>query len=154
MEQKSVKVNFTNNQKDKIKLAFKKKTPVIIQFSIDQLKNGKDEIFLTNRQYNKLEKHKKNNTGLRLEFSYNQLKSIKDGGLLKEILDAADYIPVINKLTPKVRKGAKYVKENINPKIKGFIEWLDNELANVEGNGLDEKTLKHIKNNYKKNFNN
>lgn len=153
MEQKSVRVNFSDNQKKKLKSAFKKKTPVSIQFSIDQLNNGKDEIFLTNRQYNKLEKHMKNNTGIRLEFSYNQLRNIKDGGLLKEILDVAEYIPVVNQLTPKVRKGAKYVKENISPKLRGFIDWLDNELSNIQGSGLDEKTLKYVKKNLQTKFN-
>ena len=149
-----VNVKLTDYQKSKIKSAFKKNNNVNIQFDINQFKNGGDDVLLlTKRQINKLEKHKKSNAGLRLELSFNQLKQIKNGGLLKEILDVADYVPIVNQFTPKVRKGAKYVKENISPKIRSFIDWLDNELSNVQGSGLDEKTIKYIKTNYKKNFN-
>ena len=149
-----VNVKLTDYQKSKIKSAFKKNNNVNIQFDIYQFKSdGNDVLLLTKRQFNKLKKHLKANTGLRLEFSFNQLKQIKNGGLLKEILDVADYIPIVNQFTPKVRKGAKYVKENISPKIRNFIDWLDNELSNVQGSGLDEKTIKYIKQNYKKNFN-
>lgn len=140
-----VNVNLTDYQKSKIKSAFKKNKDLTIQFEINQFENGNDVLLLTKRQFNKLQKHKKFNAGLRLEFSFNQLKQIKDGGLLNEILNVADYIPVVNNLTPKVRKGAKVVKENVIPKFREFIDWLDQELANVQGSGLDEKTLKYVK---------
>lgn len=144
-------INLTDNQKSKIKLAFKNKRSVIIQFNIDQFnENGKDIILLSKRQINKLNKHKKLNKGLRFEFSYNQLKEIKNGGLLKEILDFADNIPIVKNYTPNVRKGAKVVKESIIPKFRNFVDWLDHELKNVEGSGLDKKTLKYMKQNYKK----
>lgn len=149
-----VNVNLTDYQKSKIKSAFKKNNNVSIQFEINQFTtNGKDILLLTKRQQNKLQKHKKLNTGLRFEFSYIQLKQIKDGGLLNEILNVSDYIPGINSLTPKVRKGAKIVKENVIPKFRSFIDWLDHELANVQGSGLDENTLNYIKTNFKKNLN-
>lgn len=138
-------MSLTNYQKSKIKSAFNKNKDLTLQFDINQFSNGNDVLLLTKKQFKKIEKHKKLNTGLRLEFSYNQLKQIKDGGLLNEILNVADYIPGINSLTPKVRRGAKVVKDNVIPKFRDFINWLDQELANVKGSGLDEKTLKYVK---------
>lgn len=146
-----VNVNLTNYQKSKIKSAFKKHSSVTIQFEIIQFKDdGIDVLLLTKRQYNKLQKHKKIRAGLRLEFSYNQLKQIKDGGLLKEILEVADHIPIVKNYTTNVRKGAKVVKESVIPKFRNFVDWLDHELSNVQGSGLDENTLKYIKKNLKK----
>lgn len=142
------RVNFSENQKDKIKSAFKKKVPVKIQFNVDQLKNGNDEIFLTQRQYNKLEKHKKNNKGIRIEFSYSQLKELKNGGkLLKDLLDFGEDIPVVNKVVPYVRKAAPIVKKDVIPIVRNILNWLEKELEDVSGSGLDEKTLNYVKSN-------
>lgn len=148
-----VKVNFSKNQKDKIKSAFKKKVPVSIQFKIDQLSNGNDDIILTKRQYNKLEKHKKNNKGIRIEFSYNQLKELKNGGkLLKDLLDFGEDIPVVKNVVPYVRKAAPIVKKDVIPIVRNILNWLDKELEDVVGSGLDEKTLNHVKSHIKKNL--
>lgn len=147
MEYKTINVDLTNNQKSKIKLSFKQNKPVIIQFKIDQLKSGNDKIYLTNRQYNKLEKHKKSNTGMRIEFSLNQLKYMKNGGLLKEILDFGDSIPIVKNITPYIRKASPIVKKDIIPIVRNILDWLDKELKDISGNGLDEKTLKYVKEN-------
>lgn len=154
MEYKSVNVNLNEYQKSKIKSSFKNKKSVIIQFKIDQLKNGNDKIFLTNRQYNKLEKHKKDNTGMRIEFTYNQLKFMINGGLLKDVLDYVEDIPVVKKVVPYIRKAAPIVKNDVIPIVRNILDWLDKELKDVSGSGLDEKTLKYVKENLKnkKNF--
>lgn len=148
-----VKVKLSDYQKSKFKYAFKNKASVIIQFKNDQLNKGNDTIILTKKQFNKFNKHLKNNTGLRIEFSYNQLKEFKDGGLLKEILDVAEHIPIVKNYTPNVRKGAKVIKESVIPKFRNLIDWIDHELSNVQGSGLDKNTLKYIKKNLKKNLN-
>ena len=51
-------ITLSDNQKDKLKLAFRGKSEVTIQFPLDQLKDGKNRILLTNRQNNNLEKQK------------------------------------------------------------------------------------------------
>lgn len=148
-----VNVNLSNYQISKIKSAFKKNISVTLQFEINQFKNdGKNSLLLTKRQINKLEKHRKSNTGFRLEFSNNQLKEIKNGGLLKEILDVAEHIPIVKNYTGDARKVAKVVKEKVIPKFRNLVDWLDHELSNVEGSGLDENTLKYMKRNFKKKF--
>lgn len=154
MEYKSVNINLTEHQKSKLKSAFKNNKSITIQFSIDQLKSGKDQIFLTNRQYNKLEKHKKNNKGLRIDFSLNQLKYMKNGGLLKDILDFADNLPIVKNITPYVRKASPIIKNDVIPIVRNILDWLDKELKDVSGSGLDEKTLKYVRENLKdkKNF--
>lgn len=149
MEFKSYNVNLSDNQKSKIKSAFRNKQSVIIQFTIDQLQSGNDKILLTNRQYNKLEKHKKNVKGLRIEFSLNQLKEMKNGGLLKDLLDFGENIPLVKSIIPYARKAAPIVKNDIIPIVKTILDWLDQELKDVSGSGLDEKTLKYVHNNLK-----
>ena len=142
------KVNLTNNQRSKIKLAFKKKVSVNIQFKIDQFnENGNDVLFLTKRQSNKLEKHKKLNKGFRIEFSYKQIE--KSGGLLEDLLNFAENIPVVDNLVPYVRKAVPIAKKDIIPIVRNILDWLDNELNEVNGSGLDIKTLKYVKKNKK-----
>lgn len=145
-----VKVNLSDNQKSKIKSAFNKQSSVTIQFKNDQLKNGNDTLILTQRQLNKFNKHLKNNTGIRIVLSYDQLKEIKNGGLLKEILDFGENIPVVNSVVPYVKKAAPVVKKDIIPIVRNILDWLDKELSNVSGSGLDERTITYIKDNFKK----
>ena len=54
-----MKVTISGNQKAKLKSAIRNKLEITIQFSLDQVKVGKDTIPLANRQHNKLGKHKK-----------------------------------------------------------------------------------------------
>jgi len=143
-----VNVNLKDNQKSKLKLALKNKSSVIIQFSINQFKDGKDVILLTKRQFSKVEKHKKLNKGLRIEFSYKQIS----GGLLNDILNFAENIPVVDKVIPYVRKASPIVKKDIIPIVRNILDWLDKELSEVKGSGLDFKTLKYVRKNLKKNL--
>lgn len=142
-----VKVNLKSSQLLKLKNAIKNKKSVIIQFSIDQFIDGKDTILLTKRQFNKLEKHKKLNKGLRIELSH------MSGGLLKDILELAEDLPVVNKVVPYVRKASPIVKKDIIPIVRNILDWLDKELSDVTGSGLDVNTLKYVRKNLKKNFN-
>ena len=102
---------------------------------------------LTKRQFNKLEKHKKLNKGLRIELSH------MSGGLLKDILELAEDLPVVNKVVPYVRKASPIVKKDIIPIVRNILDWLDKELSDVTGSGLDVNTLKYVRKNLKKNFN-
>jgi len=114
-----VKVNLKSSQLLKLKNAIKNKKPVIVQFSIDQFIDGKDTILLNKRQFNKLEKHKKLNKGLRIELSH------MSGGLLKDILELAEDLPVVNKVVPYVRKASPIVKKDIIPIVRNILDWLD-----------------------------
>lgn len=148
MEYKSTDVTFSENHKAKIKSAFKKKSGVTIQFSPDQMHNGKDRVLLTKRQLNKFEKHKKDGKGVRIEFTYNQLRENQKGGLLNELLEfVEDNIPYAKRITPIIRKGgAPLIKDHLVPLI---TDWLNNELDKVikgkEGSGLDLETVSYIK---------
>ena len=159
MDYKTVNVDITNNQKDKIKTHFKKKSSVSLQLKHSQILNGNDKILLNNRQYKKLEKCKKNNKGIRISLSYKQLQDILKGGFLNEILEFVENnVPYAKKVTPIIRNTiAPVIKENLVPWLK---EWIDKELDKVikTGSGLDENTVNTIKNHLlkeadKKNFN-
>ena len=150
MEYKPVAITLSDNQKAKLKSAFRGKSGGTIQFSLDQLKNGKDKIFLMNRQNNKLKKHKKDGTGVRIEFSCNQLKKTHKRGLLNDLLNFGEEIPVMKRIVPYARKAAPIIKEDVIPITKNLLDWVDKELAHAKGSGLDLNTLSYIKNNLKK----
>lgn len=59
-------------QKAKLKSAFRNKSGVTIQFSLEQQKDGKNKTLLRNRQNNGLEKHRKGDNEVRMEFLYKQ----------------------------------------------------------------------------------
>ena len=135
------KINLSERQKNKLRIAFKKQKSAIIGLTNDQLK-GEDFILLTDEQHKNILRAQKNNKGLRLTITYEQLQKSKDGGLLKEILSfVEDKLPFglgKNIVTPLVKK-------KVAPLLKNkFIPWLkeliDGELDEViEGSGLKKQ---------------
>ncbi|MBS0032563.1 MAG: hypothetical protein KFE23_00355 [Candidatus Baumannia cicadellinicola] len=78
------------------------------------------------------------------------MKELKNGGLLKDLLDFGENIPVVKNVVPYVRKAAPIVKKDVIPIVRNILNWLDKELEDVTGSGLDEKTLNYVKSNIEK----
>lgn len=132
------KINLSERQKNKLRIAFKKQKSATIGLSNDQLQ-GEDFILLTDEQHKAILKAQKNNKGLRFTITYDQLQKSKEGGFLKEILNfVEDKLPF--GLGKNVVK--PLVKNKVAPLLKNkFIPWLkeliDGELDEViEGSGL------------------
>lgn len=136
-------LKLSDGQKKKLIMAFKKRNPAVIGLASDQMKGGKDGILLTDEQNKMVKKALKNAKGLRLNISYDQLVKSKEGGLLKEILNFGEYIPIVNNLVPYVRKGASFVNSKMS-KIRSALDWLEKELKDVSGSGIHIKKLRSL----------
>ena len=138
----------SDRQKNKLRIAFKKRRGETIGLNSDQLQGGKDAILLTDEQNKTINRAIKNKKGLRLTVSYDQLLKSKEGGLLNEVLEFIENnIPYAKKVTPFLRENAApAIKEYVVPWLK---EWIDKELDNViktkAGSGLDSKTVDKIR---------
>lgn len=138
----------SDGQKNKLKIAFKRRKPTIIGLTNDQLKGGKDGILLTEEQNKVLKKALKNSKGLRLSISYDQLLKTKEGGLLNEVLEFIEgNIPYAKKITPLIRnKAAPAIKEYVVPWLR---DWINSELDKIihgkVGSGLDRQTVDVIR---------
>lgn len=144
-------INLSDRQKNRLRIAFKKRNSAVIGLSAEQLKNGNNSILLTEDQHKAIVKAKKNNKGLRLTISYDQLAKNKNGGLLNEILEfIEDNVPYAKKVTPFVRHtAAPAIKEHVIPWLK---DWINKELDKVikKGSGLDVNTVDVIRSHFLK----
>ncbi len=147
MDMHKHKLNLSDGQKTKLRIAFKKRRSAIIGLTSDQITSGKDSILFTDEQHKDILKARKNQKGLRLNISYDQLLKSKEGGLLNEILEFIENsVPLAKYATPVVRnKVAPAIKEYIVPWLK---DWINKELDNVikKGSGLDQNTVHQIRN--------
>lgn len=139
-------INLSDRQKNRLRIAYKKRKSVIIGLSADQLQNGNTSILFTDDQHKAIIKAKKNKKGLRLNVSYDQLTKNKEGGLLNEILEfIEDNVPYAKKVSPFVRHTvAPAVKDHVIPWLR---DWINKELDKVikKGSGLDMNTADTIR---------
>lgn len=147
------KINLSEGQKKKLKIAFKRRKPVTIEVTNEQLKGGKDGILVTDEQNKSIKQALKNSKGIRLNISYDQLLKSKEGGLLNEVLEFIENnIPYAKKVTPLIRnKAAPAIKEYVVPWLK---DWINSELDKIikgkAGSGLDVKTVDILRNHLNK----
>lgn len=124
------RISLSKGQKQKLRIAYKKRKSAVIGLKNNQLSNVKSgsDLMLNDRQHKALVKANKNKTGLRLTLSYDQLST--QGGLLKEMLELVETsVPGGHFISP-------LVKNKIAPLLKNhFIPWLksviDNELDTI-----------------------
>lgn len=140
-------ISLSDRQKNRLRIAYKKRRGVTVGLTADQLSKG-NPVLLTDEQQKAVNKARGNKKGLRLTISYDQLLKNKEGGLLNEVLEfIEDNIPYAKKITPLIRKqAAPAIKEYVVPWLK---DWINNELDNVikgkEGSGLDAKTIQYVR---------
>lgn len=79
------RITLTENQRNKILQAYKKKSGVSLRLPRNQL-TGTHILLLNTRQISRIENAKRTKTGLVLEMSYNQLKLNQSGGFLPLLL--------------------------------------------------------------------
>ena len=94
------RVNVSDGQKQKVVAACKKGEKATLEFSYQDLVNGKDKIALTRTQINNIEKAKSARKGVRITLSCAQLKRNKtmEGGFLGALLGMASrFLPTIAK---------------------------------------------------------
>lgn len=141
---KSRRVSLSDNQKRKLRVAYRRRKPTVVGLSYKQLTGGGgggDVVLLTNDQYRLTSKAIEKRKGVRLVLDYNQLVQNKNGGLLKEILDFVEETVPGGKsiISPLVRR-------QLGPLLKNkFLPWvkqlLDDELDTIiqkdpKGSGL------------------
>lgn len=145
------RIDLSERQKNRLRIAFKKRKSAVIGLSAEQLKNGNNTVLFTNDQHEAIVKAKRNNKGLRLTISYDQLAKNKNGGFLNEILEfIEDNVPYAKKITPFVRHtAAPAIKEHVIPWLK---DWINKELDKVikKGSGLDANTVNMIRSHFLK----
>lgn len=124
-------IKLSAGQKQKLRIAFKKRKSTIIGLKSDQLVRGCDQILLTTEQHKAVQRAIKKGTGIRLNMNFEQLLKNKDGGLLKEMLGIVEKVPLVGNaiISPLVRK-------KIAPLLRNqFIPWLkrlvDDELDSI-----------------------
>ena len=115
-----IKVNISENQRNKIKTAIEKGTGITIQFSIEDLKfeNPSHTLAFTKTQIDKLAEALKNEKGVRIAMSKTQLahnKTIEGGfiGTLGSLIAAAASTalpPLINFISDKISGKGIYLK--------------------------------------------
>lgn len=112
-----IKVNISENQKNKIKAAIEKDIGTTIQFSIEDLKfeNPSHTLAFTNTQINKLAEALKNGKGVRIALSKTQLAHNKtiEGGFIGSLIAAAASAvlpPLINFISDKISGKGIYLK--------------------------------------------
>jgi len=136
------KIRLSPRQKNKLRLAYKKRRNTVIGLKRDDIGSG-EHILLTERQHKAVNKALKHNTGLRLILGFDQLMKNKEGGLLKEMLSfVEENVPGGKRfISPLVRHQiAPILKDHFLPWLKQLI---DHELDTIivkdkQGDGLKE----------------
>ena len=112
-----IKVNISENQRNKIKTAIEKGTGTTIQFSIEDLKfeNPSHTLAFTKTQIDKLAEALKNEKGVRIAMSKTQLAHNKtiEGGFIGSLIAAAASAalpPLINFISDKISGKGIYLK--------------------------------------------
>ena len=112
----SLNVKLSDSQLNKLKLAIKNETDVVLRLSSNMIGNSDDntnfshELLLTNRQVTSLRKGFAKNTSTNIKLSKTQLsKMIQSGGFLGRILD------------PLLRTGLPLMKSVIKPLAKSIL---------------------------------
>ena len=111
-----IKVNISENQRNKIKTAIEKGTGTTIQFSIEDLKfeNPAHTLAFTKTQIDKLAEALKNEKGVRIAMSKTQLAHNKtiEGGFIGNLIAAASAAlpPLINFISDKISGKGIYLK--------------------------------------------
>ena len=112
-----IKVNISENQRNKIKTAIEKGTGITIQFSIEDLKfeNPSHTLAFTKTQIDKLAEALKNGKGVRIAMSKTQLAHNKtiEGGFIGSLIAAAASAalpPLINFISDKISGKGIYLK--------------------------------------------
>ena len=111
-----IKVNISENQRNKIKTAIEKGTGITIQFSIEDLKfeNPSHTLAFTKTQIDKLAEALKNEKGVRIAMSKTQLAHNKtiEGGFIGNLIAAASAAlpPLINFISDKISGKGIYLK--------------------------------------------
>ena len=146
----NVKVNLSDNQKDKIRAALNNNKSVAIQLKHGDL-NGDDILPLTQGQLNNLAKAYENKTGVRIIMSKTQVEHNKtiEGGILGAILGAvaSAALPsvvswIYDKITGKglfVKRGGRIV--NVRQLGDGlYLKPYSSDKMTTYGDGLYIKT--------------
>lgn len=117
------KISLSERQKNKIRLAYKKRRSTVVGLSYTDISgsNGED-ILLTDVQHRAITKALQKKSGLRLLLSYDQLVQNKEGGLLKGLLEFVE-----NNVPGGKQIISPLVRNEIAPLLKNhFIPWLKN----------------------------
>lgn len=144
------KINLSEGQKRKLRIAYKKRKAAVIGLTKDQLtkRNGVN-VLLNKQQHAAVTKAIKNKSGVRLILEYSQLLKNKEGGLLKEALELVENsVPYTRKyITPLIRQQvAPILKDHFVPWLKKLI---DEELDTIierdpKGAGLKARINKKL----------
>jgi len=144
-DQHEHRIILTDGQKRKLRIAYKKRRPVVIGLKNEAISSGGEKILLSTTQYKLIKKALKNKTGVRLVLGYDQLLKNKEGGFLKEMLELIETSVPGGKtiISPLVRQQvAPLLKNHFIPWLKNLI---DNELESViKGAGLKKVINKKL----------
>ena len=133
----SINVKLSNSQLNKLKLAIKNKTEVVLRLSPNMIwdsnnkANFPHELLLTDRQASSIRKAFSNNSSADIKFSKAQLsKMIQSGGFLGKLLG------------PLLKSGLPLIKSVINPLAKSVLILLGlTAAASAADAGIHKKIL-------------